>query len=88
MLLWQKEHYLDRGIWTSNIFSPSLLPQHSSASREAGHSTHVSPITPKVSDQEREAFENEQLDPDIWVPKLCQHFNIEELNLLKEVQKG
>ena len=80
MLIWQQQGYLDRNIWHSNLFSPSLLPQNSS-------SEHVLPTTPAISDQEREAFENEQLDPAVWVPKLCQHFNIDNLKLLKEVKR-
>ena len=40
-----------------------------------------------ISDEEREAFEREQLDPAIWVSKICRYFSIEELNLLKKVGK-
>ena len=85
MLTWPKQGYLDRNIWHSNLFSPGLLPQNPSTSSETEQQTHVSPMTPKISEQESEAFEKEQLDPVIWVPKLCQHFKIEELKLLKEV---
>ena len=84
MLMWQKQCYLDRNIWHSNLFSCSLLPQYSSDSNETEQKT----TTPAISDEERQAFENEQLDPTIWVSKICQHFNIEELNLLKEVEKN
>ena len=84
---WQMQGYLDRKIWRSNLFCPSLLPQHSSNANKTEQKTNVSPITQTISDQERGAFENEQLDPTMWVSKICQQFNIEELNLLKEVGK-
>ena len=87
MLSWQKQGYLDRQIWHSRLFSPSLLPQHPSAANKITPETPVSPITPMISDQEREAFENEQLDPAIWVPKICQHFSIEELKFLKGLER-
>ena len=91
MRFWQQQLYLDRKIWQSNLFSPSLLPQYSSASNETEPKTEhrkiASATTPMINDEERDAFENEQLDPGIWVPKICQHFNIEELKLLKEVKK-
>ena len=69
------------------VFAPNLLPQHPSTSKETEQETHVSPITPAISDQEREAFENEQLDPAVWVSKLYQHFKIDNLKLLKEVKR-
>ena len=87
LLIWQQQGYLDRRIWHSNLFSSSLFPQHPSTSNETEQETHVSLTTPTLSDQAREAFENEQLDPAVWVRKLCQQFNIEELTLLKEVGK-
>ena len=85
MLMWQRQGYLDRNIWHNGLFSPHLLPQNSSTCNETEQETHVSQMTPTISDQERDAFENEQLDPVVWVPKLCQHFNIGKLKLLKEV---
>ena len=86
LLIWQQQGYLSKQIWQDNLFSPTLLPQHSSTSNETEQETHVSPTEPTISDQERVAFENEQLDPAVWVPKLCKHFNIDNLNLLKEVK--
>ena len=83
MLKWQKEGYLDRRIWASNIF-PSSKP---TASYSPDEGTQHSQGAPEITDQEIEAFKKEQLDPVIWVPKLCEHFNIEELKLLKEVER-
>ena len=92
MLVWQQQGYLDRTIWHSNLFSPSLNPQHSSASNETEQKTKhrkiASATTPTISDEECETFENEQLDPTVWVPKLCQYFNINNLERLNEVEKN
>ena len=87
MRKWQKQGYLDRAIWHSDLFSPSILPKHTTTSNEPEKESYVSPMMSAISDQERAAFENEQLDPAVWIPKLCQHFKIEELKLLKEVGK-
>ena len=87
MNIWPQLGYLDRAIWYSKLFSPNLLPQPSSTSKETEQETHVSPTTLAISDQERAVFENEQLDPAKWVPKLCQHFKIDNLKLLKEAKR-
>ena len=87
MFAWPEQGYLDKAIWHSKLFSPNLLPQNPSTSHKTEQRTHVSPTTPAISEQEREAFENEQLEPAVWISKICQHFNIEELKLLKEVRK-
>ena len=83
MHVWQKEQYLDRRMWTNNIFSPSLLPGQSSVGPDKAESDSRNPA--EISDQERMAFEKEDLDPKIWVPKLYEHFNIDNLKLLKNV---
>ena len=87
MRIWQQQDYLDRKIWLSKLFSPNCLSQNSSTPKETGQETHASPITSTLSGKECEAFENEQLDPAVWVSKIYQHFNIEELKLLKDLGK-
>ena len=83
MLIWQKELYLDRQIWEKDIFSPSLLPGQSFVVPDRAQSH--SPNRTAINDQERIAFEKADLDPKIWVSRLCEHFNIDNLKLLKNV---
>ena len=84
MFKWQREGYLDRRIWASNIFPSS----HTTVSCSPEEGPHHSQGAPAITDQELEAFNKEQLDPVIWVPKLCEQFNIDNLKLLKEVGRG
>ena len=82
MRVWQKENYLHREIWESNIFSRNLLADQSSVVQDKSESHSPNSA---ISDQERMAFKQEDLDPEKWVPKLCKYFNIENMKLLKDV---
>ena len=85
MRFWQEEYYVDRLIWTSNIFSHSLLSHHSSDAPDQGKEN--APSYTLISEEERIVFENEDLDPVKWTSKLCKHLNMENLKCLKDVGK-